>query len=59
MTDARQRKSIYVNAFCDNPPPATWKKQIYVVVDGWTCYWQAIYDPATKEFSSLTINGRA
>jgi len=54
-----QSKLIYVNAFCDDPPPPNWKDHLYVVMDGWTCYWQAFYDPATKKFSSLTINGRA
>lgn len=59
LTDSKQRKRIYVNAFCDDPPPSTWKTQLYVVMDGWTCYWQAFYDPATKKFSNLLINGRA
>jgi hypothetical protein len=50
---------IYVNAFCDNPPPPTWKTQLYIVIDGGTCYWQAFYDPAAKKFSNLMIDGRA
>ena len=57
MTDPRQRL-IYVNAFC-NEPPENWKAQLYIVMDGWTCYWQAFYNPTTKQFSNLLINGRA
>lgn len=49
---------IYVNAFCDEPPPS-WHHRVYIVADGATCYWQALYDPATKTFSRLTINARA
>jgi hypothetical protein len=55
---ANRKKLIFVNAFCQDPPPQTWKSQIYVVADGGTCFWQALYDPATKQFSNLTINGR-
>ncbi len=50
---------VYVNASCDETPPPTWRSHLYVVIDGATCYWQALYDPATKTFSYLTINARA
>ena len=53
------KKLIYVNAFCDAPPPPDWRNRLHLVTDGATCYWQALYDPATKKFSSLTINSRA
>jgi len=56
---ADRKKLIYINAFCQDPPPQIWKSQIYVVTDGGTCFWQAFYDPATNQFSNLTINGRA
>jgi hypothetical protein len=55
----RRKKLIYVNAFCEDPLPQIWKSQLYVVMDGGTCFWQAFYDPATKQFLNLTINGRA
>jgi hypothetical protein len=54
-----RKRLIYVNAFCDDPPLPDWKIRLLVVADGWTCYWQAFYDPVTKQFSNLTINGRA
>jgi hypothetical protein len=52
-------RQIYINAFCDDPPPTDWRSHLLVVDDGATCYWQALYDPATKTFSNLTINARA
>lgn len=58
VTHARQKR-IYINAFCDAPPPTNWRSHFYVVIDGASCYWQALYDPATKQFSNLTINARA
>ncbi len=50
---------LYVNAFCDEKPPAYWRKRLMIVADGATCYWQAFYDPTTKTYSHLTINARA
>jgi hypothetical protein len=55
----RKQRRIYINAFCDNKPPSDWRDHLYTVIDGATCYWQALYDPVTKTFSSLTINARA
>ena len=49
---------IFINAFCDDAPP-NWHNRLVIVMDGGTCFWQALYDPATKKFSDLTINGRA
>jgi hypothetical protein len=48
---------FYLNAFCEEPP-ADWLEKLYTVSDGATCYWQALYDPATKKYSHLTINAR-
>lgn len=52
-----KQKMVYVNAFCD--APAYWRTQLVVVADGATCYWQALYNPATKKYSHLMINARA
>jgi hypothetical protein len=53
------KKLIYINAFCeDELSPFDWHTHLYVVTDGATCYWQALYDPVTKKISSLTINSR-
>jgi hypothetical protein len=51
------RNLLYVNAFCD--APTYWHTQLVIVSDGGTCFWQALYDPATERYSHLTINGRA
>ena len=53
------KKKIFVSAFCDEMPPINWRDHLYVVIDGATCYWQALYDPTTKRFSNLRINARA
>jgi hypothetical protein len=50
---------IFVNSFCDETPPSDWHDKLYVVTDGATCFWQALYDPATKLFSNLRIDARA
>jgi hypothetical protein len=50
---------LYLNAFCDENPPAYRRQRRVIVADGATCYWQAFYDPATKKYSHLTINARA
>jgi hypothetical protein len=53
------KQRIFVSAFCDDKPPSDWREHLYVVIDGATCDWQALYDPATKQFSNLRINARA
>ena len=50
------KRRIYINAFCDDPPPSDWRSRLYVVIDGDIGYWHAFYDPDTKFFSDLTIN---
>ncbi len=53
------KRRIYINAFCDDPPPLDWRSRLYVVIDGATGYWHAFYDPDTGTFSDLTVNARA
>lgn len=53
-----EQNLIYVNAFC-SPLSEDWQKNIVVVSDGGTCFWQALYNPKTKRFSHLMINGLA
>jgi hypothetical protein len=54
-----KHKLIYINAFCDDPPPKDWKQRELVVFDGGACFWNVIYDFASGEFSNLQINGVA
>jgi hypothetical protein len=50
---------IFVNSFCGEKPPSDWQNHLHVMIDGAICYWQVLYDPATKQFSNLRINARA
>jgi hypothetical protein len=40
------KRRICINAFCVDPPPSDWRRRLYVVSDGATCFWQAFYDPS-------------
>lgn len=53
------KKLIYVNAFSDELPVTTWRETLVVIMDGGTCCWQALFDPASGKFTSLRINGLA
>jgi hypothetical protein len=55
------KQKIFVNSLCriDAEDSIKWRKQLEIVYDGGTCYWQAIYDPSTQKFSNLRINGVA
>ncbi|MGD0893741.1 MAG: hypothetical protein ABR923_19635 [Terracidiphilus sp.] len=51
-------KRIFINAFCaDITPPPIWRDHFYVIFDGGSCVWHAMYDPSTKGFSDLEMNG--
>jgi hypothetical protein len=53
-------RRIFINAFCDGIHPSPiWHDHFYVIMDGGSCVWQALYDPATKSFSDLETNGLA
>jgi hypothetical protein len=49
------KKGIYVNAFCA-APPSYWRERLVEIYDGYTCVWQAVYDPSVKRFVSLRIS---
>lgn len=57
------KKQILVNAAChlddDDEDATQWNSRLYIVSDGFICYWHAFYTPDTQSFSDLTINGRA
>lgn len=50
---------IFVNAFCtiDADDSNRWRKHFELAADGGTCFWRAVYDPSTRKFSNLMING--
>jgi hypothetical protein len=51
------KRMIYVNAFRENV--ADWSERFVMILDGGTCCWQALYDPAAHTFAAFTINGVA
>lgn len=55
------RRQIFVNAACriGDENQARWRSRLFIVSDGFICYWHAFYDPETQTFSNLAINGRA
>jgi hypothetical protein len=55
----KDRKLIYLNAFCDPSRFDQWKKGLILVKDGGSCYFQVYFDPAKKEFIHLHYNGQA
>jgi hypothetical protein len=53
------RKRILVNSICEVKYNPDWRERLIVVVDGGPCFWHALFDPETRKFSDLEINGRA
>ena len=54
------RKLVYLNAFFHPERFAPrWKKDMIVVQDGGSNYFQVYFDPVRKEFIDLSYNGRA
>jgi len=51
------KKWVSINAFCRVPTYTDWHQTYVSVVDGGDCYWKALYDPVTHQFSNLRING--
>jgi len=49
------RRSLVLNAFCS--PQNEWRKRLVTVIDGGSCYWQALFDVATRKFTKLSVNG--
>jgi hypothetical protein len=52
---------IYINAFCDSYKSTfdTSNTHFVFVFDGGACFFQVTYDPVTKAFIKLSINGVA
>lgn len=53
------RRLVYINAFRSASDKAEWRSEAVVACDGGDDYWGAVYDPETKVFSNLAINGLA
>jgi len=57
LIDGKRRLNL--NALCSVDQNANWRKRLIVVMDGGKCFWHAMYDPSTRTFSNLSVNGRA
>ena len=51
------KKLIYISAIPGDPGDS-WKEKAVVICDGGTA-WGVLYDPKTKKFSALAVNGIA
>lgn len=54
---ASGKRKIFVNAFCNTPSSTDWHSRLLLTADGGSCFWHVTYDPVTKKFSGLEING--
>jgi hypothetical protein len=53
------RRLIYVNAFAFLDSMSMWRERFVDICDGGTSVWGVLYDPDTKDFFDLSINGVA
>jgi len=51
------RRLIYINAFLEPMANKEWQQYAIVICDGGSGAWGAVYDPASRSFSSLVFNG--
>jgi len=52
------KKKLILNAMCSVDHDANWRKHFVVVRDGGKCFWHAVYDLSTGNFSDLSVNGQ-
>jgi len=57
--EEKGRKYIFINALCASTDRHTLDKQIIVILDGGSCFFNLKYDPGQKVFFDLIINGEA
>lgn len=53
------KKFVFINAFCVSDSTHQLSKQLVLVLDGGTCFFNVKYDPKKKQFFELLINGEA
>lgn len=51
------KKDIFVNSLCSVEQTKDWRKRLTIPSGGGKCFWHAVYDPATRKFSDLIVNG--
>ena len=54
-------RMVFVNAFCKSywDSDGAWPSHFVFVFDGGSCFFQFFYDPATRSFRDLRVNGFA
>ena len=53
------RRSIYLSAFPVGTAEPDWRRHAQIVCDGGNVFWGVEYDPLTKQFTNLSVNGEA
>lgn len=53
------RRVVYVNFFGEEESFPHWQARAVQVCDGGDYFWGAIYDPVSRRFSQLAVNGEA
>ncbi len=57
--EANGRKYVFINALCKHTEDGSLDKEIIAVCDGGSCFFNLKYDPVSREFFGLIINGEA
>jgi hypothetical protein len=57
--EEKGRRFIFINALCVQRDRQRLDKEIVIIFDGGTCYFNLKYDPSHKGFFDLFINGEA
>jgi len=57
--EEKGRKYIFINALCAPTDQQRLDKEIIVILDGGSCFFNLKYDPLRKAFFDLFINGEA
>ena len=50
---------VEIHAFCSIENPNKLNQELIMVLDGGSCYFQLLYNPSSKQFTDLQINGEA
>ena len=57
--EEKGRRFIFINALCVQRDRQRLDKEIIIIFDGGSCYFNVKYDPSQKVFFDLFINGEA
>jgi hypothetical protein len=57
--EQKGRRFIFINALCVHMDRQGLDKEMFIIFDGGSCYFNVKYDPSQKGFFDLFINGEA